>query len=610
MQKEIRNRALRYGFAAVILAILLGTLCYNFGVYLLESPSPAPPPTSPSPLLGTFSSYEELRNFLVANSEIQGTFLFLGPWDVRFIISEPVDTRLSNAVQTYMATEGSVLTVDGSTDSEPQYSTTNIQVAGVDELDIVKTDGQYIYSVSGNNIFILKAYPPEEAELLSKITLNGSYPVGIFVNGDRLAVVGCRYIYPLLGYYASFFIDTRTFVNVYDISNKTNPTSLKNFTMSGSYFNSRMIGDYVYCVISQPCYVIYDTAVLPKIYSGNTIKEINASEIYYSNASDTNYLFTTVAVLNMQNTEEEPTYTPFISGWTSNMYVSLSNIYLTFPKLDENTTIYRMRIENSTIIPEARGEVLGRELNQFSMDEYNNYFRIVTTTQANGDTQNNLYILNMNLSIVGKLENITLAFNERIDSARFIENRCYLSTSVVRKDPFLVIDVENASDPKVLGYLKIPGFTRYLHPYDENHVIGIGIDEDNNVKISLFDVNNVSAPIEIDKYAVNSTWSDTPVLTDHKAFLFDKFNDLLAFPVSTYDSYSMWQGVYVFNITLGTGITLRGNVTHQGDSTYFSSYYSIKRVLYIENVLYTLSDMKLKLNSLEDLLLIKEIELS
>jgi len=244
------------------------------------------------------------------------------------------------------------------------------------------------------------------------------------------------------------------------------------------------------------------------------------------------------------------------------------------------------------------------------MDEYNDYFRIATTTQVNGNTQNNLYILNMNLSIVGKLENITLAFNERIDSARFIGNRCYLATSVVLRDPFLVIDVENASDPKVLGYLKIPGFTRYLHPYDANHIIGIGRDENNNVKISLFNVNNVSAPIEIDKYAVNGTWSDTPVLTDHKAFLFDKFKDLLAFPVSIYDNYPMWQGVYVFNITSSMGIKLRGNVTHQGDSMYFSSYYWIERAFYIENVLYTVSDMKVKLNNLEDLMLIKEIDLS
>jgi len=611
MQRKIRNRALFYGVAAVILAILLGTLCYNFGVYPPESPSPAPPPSPYPALLGTFSSYEELRSFVVTNSKTQGTFLFLGPWDSRFLLSgSVVDAGLANAVQTYLATEGPVLTVEGSVVSELQYSTTNIQVAGVDEADIVKTDGQYIYLMSDNNIFILKAYPPEEAEILSKITLNDTYLVGIYVRGDRLAVVGCKYIYPTLGFYQNFFIDTRTFMNVYDISNKTNPQFLKDFTMSGSYFNSRMIDNYVYCVISQPCYVIYNTVILPKIYSYNEIKEIEASEIHYSNTSDTSNLFTTVVALNMQNTEEEPTYTPFLLGWTSNMYVSLSNIYLTFPKPDGNTTIYRMRIENRTINPEAKDEVPGHELNQFSMDEYSNYFRIATTTQVNGSTQNNLYILNMNLSVIGKLENITLAFNERLDSARFIGNRCYLATSVVRRDPFLVIDVENAGDPEVLGYLKIPGFTSYLHPYDENHIIGIGRDENNSVKVSLFDVNNVSAPIEMGKYAVDGISSDTPVLMDHKAFLFDKLKDLLAFPVSVYSGYSLWQGVYVFNITLSKGIVLRGNVTHQVDSLYWDSSYWVERAFYIENVFYTVSDQKVKLNSLEDLTFIKEIGLS
>jgi uncharacterized secreted protein with C-terminal beta-propeller domain len=387
--------------------------------------------------------------------------------------------------------------------------------------------------------------------------------------------------------------------------------------MTGSYFNSRMIGDYVYFVVSQPAYVIYDTVILPKIYTNDGMKEIGASDVLYSNFSDSYFLYTTVVALNMQNATEKPTQKTLLLGGTSSMYVSLNNIYITFPELDGKTTIYRVLIENSIINPEAKGEVLGRVLNQFSMDEYNGYFRIATTTTMNGSTQNNVYILDMNLSVVGNLTDI--APGEAIDSARFIGNRCYLATSVVRRDPFFVIDVENVSDPKILGYLKIPGFTRYLHPYDEDHVIGVGRDENNSVKVSLFDVSNVSAPVEIDMYSVGGVWSDTLVLTEHKAFLFEKSKNLLAFPVSvTYLKemypnlyYENWQGVYVFNITLSDGLVLRGNVTHQDDGVYYwESNYGAKRVLYIENVLYTVSAMKVKLNSLEDLSFIKEIELS
>jgi inhibitor of cysteine peptidase len=605
MESKIKKRAQIYGIAAILLAIILGTLCYNFGVYPPESESPEQLSPSAGPL-STFSSYEELRSFLTTNSRTQGTFVFLGPWD--FSISEDVRMYLAPLGGEIVTAPG--LSAAPTQDLEFKYSITNIQVAGVDEADIVKTDGEYIYITSGHSVFILKAYPPKEAEVLSKITLNDTYPAEIFVgpSSNRLAVLGCKHNIPLWRAYGQYFVDIKTFVNVYDISNKTNPTLLTNFKLSGSYFNSRMIGEYVYFVVSQPAYVIYDTVVLPKIYSSDGIKEISASEIHYSNASDNYYMYTTIVALNMQNTEEKPTHMTLMLGGTSSMYVSLNNVYITFPETAGKTSIYRIRIENSTLNCEAHGQVLGRELNQFSMDEYDNYFRIATTTSVNGNTQNNVYILNMNLSIVGNLTNI--APGEAIDSARFIGNRCYLATSIVQKDPFFVIDVENASDPKILGYLKIPGFTRYLHPYNEDHVIGIG-KEGSNVKISLFDVSNVSDPIEIDNYKIEGDWSDTPVLTEHKAFLFDRSKELLVIPlsISDWDKGASWQGAYVFNITL-SGLVLRGNVTHQeNDVGGWESGYYVKRALYIEDILYTMSDKKIKMNNLEDLVFLNEIEL-
>ena len=597
MLREIKKRAQIYGVAAVILAIMLVALCYNFAIYPAEF-KPSGPPSSA--FLSTFSSYEELKNFLTTNSRTQGPFLFLGPLDMNV---GPVRSMVESSQTVYFSAPG--------LSPEPSYSATNIQVAGVDEADIVKTDGEYIYLVSGANVFILKAYPTKEAKILTKIAFNDTSFGGIFVSRDsnRLVVLGCKYKFPEFGY-RTFIIDVKTFANVYDISNKSKPALLTNFTMTGSYFNSRMIGDYVYFVVSQPSYVIYDTVILPKIYSNNVMKEIGASEVLYSNASDNYFLYTTVVALNVQNTAEEPTHKTIMLGGTSSMYASLNNIYITFPEPYDQTSIYRIRTENSTINPEAKGEVSGHELNQFSMDEYDNYFRVVTTTLVNGT--NNLYVLNMNLSVVGSLENFAPP-NEIMDSARFIGNRCYLSTSVRRKDPFFVIDVENATEPKILGYLKIPGFTTYLHPYDASHIIGVGRDENNSVKISLFDVTNVSAPVEIDTYSVGGVWSDTLVLTEHKAFLFDKSKNLLAIPVSIYyngDKYWHWQGLYIFNITLSRGITLRGNITHQENGgIYWDSSYWVKRALYIENVLYTVSDKKIKMNSLEDLTEIKEIQL-
>jgi uncharacterized secreted protein with C-terminal beta-propeller domain len=506
--------------------------------------------------------------------------------------------------------EGAVVNPPG---IDLQSSPTNIQVAGVDEADIVKTHEGYIYVVSGGRIIILKAYPPEEAEIVSQITLDDAQPLEIFVSGERLAVLGSQWSVPLNGYYGALFVNIKTFVSVYDISDKTTPTFLTNFTISGSYFNSRMIGDYVYFVASQPAYVIYDTIILPKIYTHEGVEEIRPSQIYYSNASDNYYLYTTVVALNIQNVEEDANTMTLMLGGTSNMYVSLNNIYVTFPEPSgQETSIYRIGVQGRNMTNEAQGKVSGRELNQFSMDEYGDYFRIATATWSNGTLETNLYVLDMNLTIVGKLEGI--APNETLDSARFIENRCYLSTSVIRKDPFFVIDVENATDPKILGYLKIPGFTRYIHPYDADHVIGVGKDG-SNVKVSLFDVTNVSAPTRISEFTVEGFWSDALVLTDHKAFLFEYSKNLLAIPVTIgqqdLQQYWIWQGLYVFDITLGDGLVLRGSITHQEyGADYWDSSYQVKRSLYIENVLYTVSDRKMKLNSLEDLTLLREIPFS
>ena len=166
--------------------------------------------------------------------------------------------------------------------------------------------------------------------------------------------------------------------------------------------------------------------------------------------------------------------------------------------------------------------------------------------------------------------------------------------------------------------MKIPGFSGYLHPYNENHIIGIG-KQDNNVKLSLFNVTNVTAPTETAKFIVSGDWSDSTVLTDHRAFLFDESKQLLVLPVSIgffkvkdneYYTTNYWQGAYVFNITLSDGFALRGNVTHQENGVGgWESSYRVKRALYIENVLYTMSDKRIKVNSLEDLALLREIEL-
>ena len=592
-------------------------------VCLIEDP---PYYSSISPLK-RFSSYEELKDFLKESSQAY-------PEGFESFPSLPFLPSTSTATIKQFG-----LTRNTAGYGVPDYSTTNIQVEGVDEADVVKTDGEYIYVVSNKSVFIVKSYPAEEAEVVSKIDLNGTFR-GLFINGDRLVVFEDEG-YGV--YEKSAYEGPRTFIKVYDISDRENPDLKRDDSFDGYYFNLRMIGDYVYVVINQPAYCRDDDVALPKIYSDDRVEEISATDIYYADISDYSYAFSTIVAVDVQNDDQEPTLKPFLLGATSNMYVSLNNIYIALPE-NEKTLIYRIHIDGNQIGIEASGGVPGYVLNQFSMDEYEGHFRIATTTGqvwrtlGEAPSKNHVYVLDMNLDIVGKLED--LAPGETIYSARFMGNRGYLVT--FRKiDPLFVIDLGDPRNPIVLGQLKITGYSDYLHPYDENHIIGIGKETEaadegdfawyQGVKISLFDVSDVENPKEIDKYEIGDRGTDSPILTDHKALLFDRSKNLLVIPVlvaeideekypgevppNTHGDY-VWQGAYVFDISLDEGLVLKGGITHLEDDNdlvksgyYFSSPYSVKRSLYIHNVLYTISDKKIKMNSLEDLEEINEVEL-
>jgi len=585
--------------------------------------------SSSSPLK-KFSSYEELKTFIKASSRVH-PYYYQEPSGGSILSANFAGDSKSILMSLY-GLESSAMVV-----YVPSYSKTNIQVEGVDEADVVKTDGEHIYLISSKNVTIVKAYPAEEAEILFQIELNGTLK-GAFINGDKLVI-----------FEETRINGTLTHIKVYDVSDKENPDLKRDYSTDGNYFNSRMIGDYVYAVINHGVRLIEGEVVLPKIHSNRGAEEIDVSGIYYSDVPDYAYTFTTIVALNTQNDEEEPTHESMLLGAARGMYVSLNNIYITIPEQAltngvERTTIHRIHVENGEIACEANGEVPGYVLNQFSMDEYQGHFRIATTTGhvartwTEATSRNNVYVLDTNLSIAGRLED--LAPGEKIYSARFMGDRCYLVT--FRKvDPLFVIDLKNPSNPKVLGKLKITGYSDYLHLYDEDHIIGTGKEtvaaEEGDfawykgVKISLFDVSDVEKPKEIGKYEIGDRGTDSPVLRDHKAFLFDRSRNLLVLPVLvaeideakypngvppyTQGDY-VWQGAYVFNISLDEGLALRGRITHLENNDelmksgyYFSSPYSVKRSIYIDNVLYTISDKKIKMNNLENLGEINEVEL-
>ena len=560
--------------------------------------------------LNKFSSYEELENFVGSKAGGHGVYY-----------------SKSSLLESSLLGIAPVPRPSGSDETYVDYSMTNIQVEGVDEADIVKSDGKYIYVVSGNKVIIIDAYPAENARVLSEIDA-GEHPTELFINGNKLVVFGWENI------------------KVYDVSDKEKPILTRDVSLDGYYFDSRMVGDYVYVIINSPAiYRETEKIDLPCISSNGNTKTVPATEIYYfENIDDYWYEFTTIMAINAQDDEEEITSETFLIGTTQNMFVSSTNIYITytnyriFPLRDwsgevsdletEKTTIHKISIADGAIEYKSSGEVPGHVLNQFSMDEYQGYFRIATTTGEvwGGGAQNHVYVLDEDLNIAGRLEGI--APGERIYSARFMGDRVYLVT-FKKVDPLFVIDLEDPNNPRVLGELKIPGYSDYLHPYDETHLIGVGkeaVDMGSfawyqGAKIALFDVSDPENPIEISKYVIGDRGTDSYALSDHKAFLFSRSKNLLVIPIllaeineeqypggvppNAHGEYT-WQGAYVFDISLADGLVLKGGITHSendaqlGWGWYYSSR-SVKRSLYIDNLLYTISDELVKINNLEDL---------
>jgi len=296
------------------------------------------------------------------------------------------------------------------------------------------------------------------------------------------------------------------------------------------------------------------------------------------------------------------------------------------------TIIHKISIDEDKMEYVAKGSVPGRLLNQFSMDENKDRFRVATTTeyyvQHQGTVRANaVYVLDEQLNIVGGLDKI--APDESIFSARFMGDRLYLVT-FQQIDPFFVIDL-SADKPKILGELKIPGFSNYLHPYDKEHIIGIGRDtkeiengrvQQLGIKIALFNVSDVKNPKVVDDMVIGDSSTYSEALNNHKAFFFDKTRDVISIPINgdanslkeslsskiIAPDHNRWSGFYVFDLEKSDGFNLKGTVTHSDEN---SRYYGMgnARTFYIDDVLYTASEEYLKMNHFNNLEQINSIKL-
>jgi uncharacterized secreted protein with C-terminal beta-propeller domain len=603
-----------------------------------------------------------------------------------------------------------------------EYSTTNNQVQNVDEADIIKTDGNYIYTISGTTLYIVKAYPGEDAETVSKIKFT-SRPQGLFVQGDKLAVFGS--FYDLDFFKEIDFIPRQgmTYFNIYDISDKEDPELVKEYKFEGNYFQARMNNDFVYFVtLTSPEYRRdYPTP----LYIDGTVKQtIPARDIYYFPIPYDNPQLASIHAINMKTNQKTDSKSVTVE-YGQNMYMSEDNIYITYTKyinewqvmqkvtidmmmdkltesdkalvkkikstdnevlsqgekeqkilnivqtyisymptkeqedlqeeiaeetqkrMDEYeyrewTIINKVAVSDGEVSVKANGKVPGHLVNQFSLDENKGVLRVATTISAvwnwrpmpmvraavdavmpeveptQKESTNNIYTLDEDLEIMDSLTG--LAPGEQIYSTRFMGERLYMVT-FRQVDPFFVIDLKDPEDIKELGKLKIPGFSRYLHPYDDNTVIGIGRDasattgQTRGLKISLFDVTDVENPKEVAKFVTDEKYAQSTAEYEHKAFLFNKEKQLLVIPAYNYaydwrgeTSEGSYNGAMVFKITRDD-IEMRGIIDHsQGKKDYYYYGATVERSLFIEDLLYTKSEGLMRINKLSDLSKVKNIE--
>jgi inhibitor of cysteine peptidase len=587
------------------------------------------------------------------------------------------------------------------------YSKTNVQEENIDEADIVKTDGKYIYTLKEKELFIVDVYPPNNMKITSGFKLNENdensniNPKNIFINGDYLILFANEYKRDIkiseisLLPYETYRDYTK--IMIFNISNREKLELIEEFSITGSYHEARMLNNNIYLVSKENNYFYGPDFPFPILYR-NEEKILN-SQVYYYDIKE-NMQINNIFSFSLDNLEDYTIESFLLDSYSSTLYMSEKNLYISAKNnyqineikqfeevilpiindtkiqeeiknilnnnrdnqeikklLDEHlnsldvedriifselvyerlynyqdmmesenskTAIFKFEIDDTQIKLIENTLINGELVNQFSLSEKDENLRVATTTsywsRSNGlISYNNVYVLDKNLNEIGKIEG--LADGEQIYSTRFLGDILFMVT-FKEIDPLFVINLSNPENPKVLGYLKIPGFSEYLHPYKENYLLGIGKDTTlsewggvitNGVKISLFDVKDLNNPKEVDNYIIKGRYTQTEVSEDHKALLLDEKRDYLVLPIreelrispEITDIYTQnyFLGAYVFDLS-NNKIERITRIEHKAEFT-GRTYYShspdaIKRALYIDDTLYTISENKILASNISE----------
>ncbi len=587
-------------------------------------------------LFTSFASYSQLQDFITSNAQSAQAYDNSGTE-----FGGPVALGAVNAPAEDFSVAAAPAADSASTTSSPLYTGTNVQVAGVDEPDIVKTDGTHLYVATSNAVTIIDAYPASSASILSTINLTSSSSVlGLEISQNRLLVIDQR-----SANWTTNYID----LLLYDTTNLASPTLVQNCSIPGNYIAARLADGYLYAVIQQASYQFVNgnnaTGALPELAVNGATSIVSPNLIYYSPNNMQISFYTMIVSVSMSSGQYK--IVSVLTGPSSTIYVSTSNIYVVYTNYPayyadgipgdvfnggvvstpaigvegsgDNSTIFRASYSNGTVTVQATGTIPGSVLNQFSMDEYNGYFMVATSGYASvgsyATTSDDVFVLNQNMSQVAVLRNI--APGENIYAVRFVGDMGYVVT-YEQVDPLFAISFQNITDPVILSALTVSGYSDYLQPISGGYLIGVGKDtvasSSGNfsyylgLQLSLFQVASNGSSSVVSTYLIGDRGTDSPVLTDHLAFTYDSSSNIMVIPVllaevsgntttipgspPPYGNY-VWQGAYVFSVN-STGFTLLGTVSQYPPGQTYSNFsdngnLDIDRSVIIGNDLYTIS---------------------
>jgi inhibitor of cysteine peptidase len=548
----------------------------------------------------------------------------------------------------------------------PDFTGTNNQISGVDEAEIVKTDGFYIYQLTNNRLRIIRAFPLEDAGLITEKTFEeNAYYYQMFLHDNYLVLLGNRWetyqpeedqkpdtddgepksSAPIDGRSMIWWGKSYQRIVVYDISDRTDIKKVKSLEVEGYGLTARKIDNKIVLVTNKGGY----WGMYRGFAEDSNASDVNLEDVLPSYSIDDEKAklvdATSVKVIGIPDSTDMTTITTLTlaDGFKTEMEVIMAgaatvmatreHLYIAhqkWPQYNELTgvydgsvvtEIYKLNIENGVKLLSS-GKVDGYLINQFAMDEHDGKLRVATTTQKykqnqEWETENHVFVLDANMKEVGHLGKI--AIGESIYSVRFLGERVYMVT-FEQVDPFFVIDL-SSNQPKILGELKIPGFSNYLHPIEGDLVFGIGkdvkVEADGRLitgalKISLFDVADELNPKEVKNLMIGSEYTYSEALYDHKAILYVKSKNLLAFTINDYnvavssdDKYYYTNQAIFVTVDPSGDLVLKNKVIQK--PTDKEGDYSIQRIIHIDNYVYLLSDKMFTVLDIDTLAIVKQI---